>query len=281
MAERSVTIGLIQLACAADPAANLETAVARVAEAAGRGAQLIALPELFRSRYFCQTEDRRFFQLAEPIPGPTTERLSREARRHQVVLVASLFESAGESFYNTAVVIDADGKLLGKYRKMHIPDDLKNFYGEAFYFRPGDLGFPVFATRYAKIGVMVCWDQWFPEGARRMALAGAEVIFYPTAIGRQVADRSGWNEAEREAWQVIQRSHAIANGVFVAACNRVGCEDHLDFWGTSFVADPLGQVLARAADRQEETLVVACNLSRIAETRKDWPFHHALRKDAY
>lgn len=270
------------MACGEEPRANLSKALGKIKEVADRGAEIIALPELFLSRYFCQEENKKFFDLAESIPGPSTEALSKVAAEKKVVLIASLFEKKGETYYNSAVVLDADGAVKGLYRKTHIPDDLKNYYGEKFYFTPGDLGFKSFGTRYAKIGVGVCWDQWFPEGARLMALEGAEIIFYPTAIGRQVHGvPDSLNEKEKQAWITIQRSHAIANGLFVASVNRVGLEGHLDFWGSSFVADPLGGVLASATGREEESLVVSCDLSQIEEVRKDWPFVTARRKESY
>ena len=258
----SIRIGLVQMTCSERPEENLKKAVDRIAEAAKKGAQIICLQELFRSRYFCQKEDPALFELAEPIPGPTTEALSPLARKLGIVIIASLYEKGG---FNTAVAIEADGTVAGKYRKVHIPDDLKNYYSESFYFKKGDLGYPVFKTRFATIGLQVCYDQWFPEGARALAQAGAEIVFYPTAIGFGEV-------AEREAWITVQRGHAISNGLFVAACNRVGREDHLNFWGNSFVADPMGKLLAKASADKEETLVIECDLRRIEEVRKDWPF---------
>jgi N-carbamoylputrescine amidase len=235
---------------------------------------------LFRSRYFCQNEDTDHFRLAESIPGPTTNALSRLAIQHQIVIIVPLFEKRAEGlFHNTAVVIDADGAVLGKYRKMHIPDD--PLYYEKFYFTPGDLGFQTFQTRYARIGVLVCWDQWFPEGARLTALGGAQILFYPTAIGWQHADKPKARQAQHEAWETIQRGHAVANGVYVAAVNRVGTEDGLQFWGASFVSDPFGRLLARASQEAEETLVVPCDLNRIDTIRQNWPFLRDRRIDAY
>lgn len=269
------------MACEEDPKKNLDRALTRVDEAAKAGAQLISLSELFRSRYFCQTNDPRFFELAETVPGPTTELLGRVAKEHRTVLIASLFEKAGEKFYNTACVLDADGRFLGKYRKVHIPDDPQNYYSEYFYFTPGDLGFKAFETRYAKIGVQVCWDQWFPEGARALALQGAEILFYPTAIGWQREGDETLGKAERDAWVTVQRGHAISNTVFVAAANRIGVEDHLNFWGNSFVADPLGRVLGQASSDREENLLVELPMNRIEEVRKDWPFLKCRRDDAY
>jgi N-carbamoylputrescine amidase len=279
--QRHLTLGLIQMACEEDPKKNLDRALTRVDEAAKAGAQLISLSELFRSRYFCQTNDPRFFELAETVPGPTTELLGRVAKEHRTVLIASLFEKAGEKFYNTACVLDADGRFLGKYRKVHIPDDPQNYYSEYFYFTPGDLGFKAFETRYAKIGVQVCWDQWFPEGARALALQGAEILFYPTAIGWQREGDETLGKAERDAWVTVQRGHAISNTVFVAAANRIGVEDHLNFWGSSFVADPLGRVLGQASSDREENLLVELPMNRIEEVRKDWPFLKCRRDDAY
>jgi N-carbamoylputrescine amidase len=276
----TVVLGLVQMRCDEKPAENLERAVERIRGAARDGAELVCLQELFRSRYFCQREDVVRFRLAEPIPGPTVTKLARVAREAKVALVASLFEKRADGVYhNTAVVLDENGRIAGKYRKMHIPDD--PLYYEKFYFTPGDLGFPSFATRRAKIGTLVCWDQWFPEGARLAALAGAEILFYPTAIGWLDGETAETNEAQRDAWETAQRGHAIANGVFVAAVNRVGREENLTFWGNSFVADPFGRVLARAAADREETLIVPCDLGRIDEVRTHWPFLRDRRIDAY
>ena len=278
--ERVVTVGLVQMSCADGRKENLDKAVERARAAARDGAQIVCLQELFRSRYFCQKEDVAIFRLAEPIPGPTTEALAKVAREKKVAIVASLFEKRADGVYhNTAVVLDEGGRIAGKYRKMHIPDD--PLYYEKFYFTPGDLGFPSFATRRAKIGTLVCWDQWFPEGARLAALAGAEILFYPTAIGWLDGETSAVNEGQRDAWETAQRGHAIANGVFVAAVNRVGREGSLTFWGNSFVADPFGRVLARAATDREETLIVPCDLRRIDEVRTHWPFLRDRRIDAY
>jgi N-carbamoylputrescine amidase len=280
----AVTIGLVQMSCAADPAANLEKALARIAEAARQGAHIVCLQELFRSTYFCQTEDARRFDLAEPIPGPTTEALQRAAAQHGVVLVGSLFEKRGEGvFHNSAVVIDADGSLLGVYRKMHIPDD--PLYYEKYYFAPGDLGFRSFRTRVANVGVLVCWDQWFPEAARLQALAGAELILYPTAIGWHPAEKVAEGEAQRDAWRTVQRGHAIANGVYVAAVNRLGHEGAspggIEFWGGSFVADPSGCVTVRGSHDQEEILIAECDPKKTEEARRNWPFLRDRRIDAY
>lgn len=286
MSVAGVFVGLVQMSCSDSPQENLDKALSKIVQAAKQGAQIVCLQELFRSRYFCQTEDPKFFQLAEPIPGPTTEVLGKVAKENKIVLVASLFEKSPPSHYNTNVFFGPDGSILAKYRKLHVPDDLKNYYGEAYYFKPGDLGLPVVETPYGKIGALVCWDQWFPEGARQLALKGAQIIFYPTAIGRPVEERRGGvtpplSDVEHDAWQTIQRSHAIANGVFVAAANRVGVEEHLNFWGTSFVADPLGRVLKQASQDQEEVLVVKCDLNLIQEVRSDWPFLKCRRDDIY
>ena len=277
---RSVAVGLIQMRCGTDPAANLRTALDRIGAAAGQGATIICLQELFRSQYFCQSEDAKLFDLAEPIPGPTTEALSRAAATHGVAIVGPIFERRAPGLYhNTAVVIDADGTLRGMYRKMHIPDD--PLYYEKFYFTPGDLGFQSFTVRGAQVGALVCWDQWFPEAARLTALLGAQIVFYPTAIGWHPKEKAEFGAAQHEAWEVMQRSHAVANGVFVAVANRVGLEGNLEFWGGSFVADPFGRILARASHDREEILVVRCDLGLIDETRRNWPFLRDRRIDAY
>lgn len=276
--KNNVRIALVQMACSDDPKENLKKAAARIADAAKKGAKIVCLQELFRTPYFCQTENSALFDLAEPVPGPTTDALAKIARDKKVVIVASLFEKRAKGVYhNTAAVIDADGKFLGKYRKMHIPDD-PGFY-EKFYFIPGDLGFQVFDTKVAKIGVLVCWDQWFPEAARLASLAGAEILVYPTAIGWTPSDPK---EAARyrDAWTTIQRSHAVANGVFVAAVNRVGREGALKFWGHSFVAAPFGEVIAMAGE-SETVLTADCDLSKIEQTRREWPFLRDRRIDAY
>jgi N-carbamoylputrescine amidase len=277
-------IGLVQMACSKDPNENLAKAEWRVREAAGKGAQIVCLQELFRSQYFCREEDPGLFDLAEPVPGPTTETLARLARELQVAVVGSVFERrAAGVYHNTALVIDADGSLLGIYRKMHIPDDPG--YYEKYYFTPGDLGFPCFDTRFARVAPLVCWDQWYPEAARLAALAGAQVLFYPTAIGWHPAEKAREGAAQHDAWRTIQRSHAIANGLYVAAVNRVGHEGPpqtgLEFWGGSFVADPFGQVLAEASHDAEETLIVECDPHRIEEVRRNWPFLRDRRIDAY
>lgn len=280
MSEQTVGVALVQMRCGTDPRANLATALSRIEEAARQGAQIVCLQELFSSRYFCQREDPAVFDLAEPIPGPTTEALSRAAAAHRVVIVGSLFEKRAEGvFHNTAVTIDADGSLVGRYRKMHIPDD--PLYYEKYYFSPGDLGFQSFGTRAATIGTLVCWDQWFPEAARLTALAGAEIVFYPTAIGWHPSEKERYGAAQHVAWETVQRAHAIANGVFVAAANRVGTEDGLEFWGGSFVCDPFGTVIGKAPHDEETVLVVKCDLGMIAETRRNWPFFRDRRVDAY
>jgi N-carbamoylputrescine amidase len=275
-----VTIGLVQMSCAAEPARNLEKASAEVERAASRGANIVCLQELFRSHYPCQSEDTRHFDLAEPIPGPTSDALGKLAAARKVAIVASIFERrAAGVYHNTAVVIDADGSITGKYRKMHIPDDPR--YYEKFYFTPGDLDFTAHRTAYGPVGTLVCWDQWFPEAARLVAMAGAQVLFYPTAIGWHLAEVPEVRAKQHEAWETVQRSHAIANGIYVAVVNRVGIEDGLEFWGQSFVADPFGEVIARADAKKDETLVVECDLRKIEETRRNWPFLRDRRIDAY
>jgi len=266
-----VPIGLVQLRCGEDPSENFARAVEGIEEAARRGARIVCLQELFRTRYPCQSEDPARFDLAEPIPGPTTEKLGKLAAAREITIVASLFERRAEGLYhNTAVTLGPDGRISSLYRKMHIPDD--PLYYEKFYFTPGDLGFPSVAVRDARIGTLVCWDQWFPEAARLVALAGAQIIFYPTAIGWQFDEPPEVDAAQHDAWETIQRAHAIANGVFVAVVNRVGREDAVTFWGQSFVADPFGRVLARASAGDEEILVVECDLAAIEQVRRNWPF---------
>src|SRR5437773_6673300 len=284
IAKEQVTLGLVQMSAGAHPAANLAKTIERIETAAKKGARIVCLQELFRSRYFCQSEDPSNFKLAESVPGPSTDALSAVAKERKIVIVASLFERRSAGIYhNTAVVIDADGSLAGTYRKMHIPDD--PLYFEKFYFTPGDLGFRSFDTRYARIAPLVCWDQWYPEAARLAALNGAEVIFYPTAIGWHPSEKDQYGAVQYDAWRTIQRSHAIANGLYVAAVNRVGFEGSpeqgLEFWGASFVADPFGQVLAETAHDREETLVVECDRKRIEEVRRNWPFLRDRRIDAY
>ena len=284
-------IGLVQMSCSPDPDANLDKAADRVREAAREGANVVCLPELFRAQYFCQREDIALFDLAEPIPGPSTERLSAIAREEKVVVIASLFERRAAGLYhNTAAVIQQDGTLGGLYRKMHIPDD--PLYYEKFYFTPGDLGFKAFDTAFGKVGTLVCWDQWYPEGARITALQGANVLFYPTAIGWHPAEKEEFGTAQYEAWQTIQRAHAIANGVFVGAVNRVGHEQGdvrgnrvegpgLDFWGGSFIADPFGRIIAKAAHDKEEILIGEVDIRSLEDVRRNWPFLRDRRIDAY
>jgi len=286
-AATTVKLGLLQTAVSANPAANLQQTLALVARAARAGAQIICTQELFRSQYFCQSEDHANFSLAETIPGPSTAAFQKLAKQHQVVIIASLFEKrAAGVYHNTAVVIDADGSLLGRYRKLHIPDD-PLFY-EKFYFTPGDTGFRCWQTRYGRIGVLICWDQWYPEAARLTALQGAEIIFYPTAIGWQPAEKAAFGARQHDAWETIQRSHAIANGCYVAAVNRVGHEvlahvggDGLEFWGQSFVAGTAGEILAKASADQAETLIVPVDLAAVDTTRTHWPFLRDRRIDAY
>ena len=278
-----VSVGLPQMRSGPDPRVNLDRTMTAVRQAAERGAQIICTQELFLGPYFCQSEDHGHFGLAQAIPGPTTERLGALAAELGVVIVASLFEKRTEGLYhNTAAIIDADGRYLGKYRKMHIPDDPQ--YHEKFYFTPGDLGFRTWQTRFAKIGVLICWDQWYPEAARLTALSGAEILFYPTAIGWLPPEKAEFGARQHSAWETIQRSHAIANGCYVASVNRVGFEPGpaggLEFWGGSFVADPNGQVLAKAGE-EEELLVVSCDLSAVNTVRTHWPFLRDRRIDAY
>ncbi|HET7626645.1 MAG TPA: carbon-nitrogen hydrolase [Verrucomicrobiae bacterium] len=280
-------VGLIQTACSPDPSANLKKTLAAAERAAKKGAQIICTQELFRSQYFCQSEDHKFFKLAEPIPGPSTEAFQKIAKKHRAVIIASLFEKrAAGVYHNSAAIIDADGSLLGVYRKMHIPDD-PLFY-EKFYFTPGDLGFKAWQTKYAKIGVLICWDQWYPEGARLTAMQGAEILFYPTAIGWHPSEKEKYGALQHSAWETIQRSHAIANGCYVAAPNRIGHEiiegvegDGIEFWGQSFIAGTSGEILAKAASDKEETLIVPLDLKKVDTTRTHWPFLRDRRIDAY
>ena len=272
------------MACSPDPAENLAKAEWRIREAAGNGAQIICVQELFRSQYFCREERAELFDLAEPVPGPTTDSFARLAHELKIVLIASVFERRTAGVYhNTAVVIDADGSLAGLYRKMHIPDD--PLYFEKYYFTPGDLGFRCFDTRYARLAPLVCWDQWYPEAARLAALGGAQILFYPTAIGWHPSEKAKYGAAQHDAWRTIQRAHAIANGLFVAAVNRVGYEGPpdrgLEFWGGSFVADPFGQVLCEASADRDETLIATCDTRRIEDVRRNWPFLRDRRIDAY
>jgi len=274
------TLALVQMRCAPEAEHNMHKTEAQIRLAAERGAQIVCLPELFLGPYFCQTVDLKWFDTAEPIPGPSTERLGKLARETGVVIVASLFEKrAAGVYHNTAVLLDRDGRLAGIYRKMHIPDD-PNYY-EKFYFTPGDLGFAAFDTRFGRVGPLVCWDQWYPEAARLTALRGAQVLFYPTAIGWLHAEKAEFGVSQHAAWETMMRSHAIANGVFVVAVNRVGVEGGIEFWGASFVADPNGNILARAAHDKEETLLVECDLDRIDVVRTHWPFLRDRRIDAY
>jgi N-carbamoylputrescine amidase len=282
--ERMVKVGLIQAACGPEPKVNVKRTLAAAEQAARQGAKIICTQELFRSQYFCQSEDHKYFDLAEPIPGPTTQAFQEFAHQEQVVVIASLFEKRAAGLYhNTAAIIDADGSLLGIYRKMHIPDD--PLYYEKFYFTPGDLGFRAWQTRYARLGVLICWDQWYPEAARLTALQGAEILFFPTAIGWHPAEKAEQGRKQHAAWETIQRSHAIANGCYVAVPNRVGREqlagDGLEFWGQSFVAGTSGEILARASVDQEEVLVVALDLGQVDMTRTHWPFLRDRRVDAY
>jgi N-carbamoylputrescine amidase len=296
MPTRNKKLALIQMSCAPDTEANLHKAAALVREAARAGANIVCLPELFRAQYFCQREDHALFDTAESIPGPSTDVLSRVAAEEKVVIVASLFERRAPGLYhNTAAILDSDGSLAGKYRKMHIPDD--PLYYEKFYFTPGDLGFMTQQTSQGPIGTLVCWDQWYPEAARLTALSGAEVIFYPTAIGWHPSEKAEFGEAQYSAWQTMQRAHAIANGVFVGAVNRVGHEHGdvihngvdmkgsagagLEFWGGSFIADPFGRILAQASHDREEILLAEIDPKLLEDTRRNWPFLRDRRIDAY
>ena len=280
-----VTLGLLQHACGPDPRANLKKTLALTEQAAKKGAKIICTQELFRSQYFCQSEDHACFDLAEKIPGPSTAAFQKLAKKYKVVIIASLFEKRASGLYhNTAVIIDADGKLLGVYRKMHIPDD-PLFY-EKFYFTPGDTGFRAWDTKYGKIGVLICWDQWYPEGARLTALQGAEILFYPTAIGWHPKEKAEYGVNQHGAWETIQRSHAVANGCYVASVNRIGLErpiggEGLEFWGQSFVAGTSGQILAKASVDKEEILLVPLDLKKVDVTRTHWPFLRDRRIDAY
>ena len=276
--ESTISIGLVQMACSPDIDKNLEKAVNYIRSAAKQGAQIICLPELFLTRYFCQIEDTGNFSLAEPLPGPTSEILSRLANELQVVLIVPLFEKRTEGIYhNTAIIIDADGSLAGTYRKMHIPDDPCFF--EKFYFTPGDTGFKSFPTRYGKVGVLICWDQWFPEAARLTALSGAQFLFYPTAIGYKDEDAKISGQ-QISAWETIQKSHAISNGVFLGSVNRIGKENSLTFWGRSFICNPLGEVIGQA-ENKPHVLIAQCAIPEIEKTRQDWPFLRDRRVDSY
>jgi len=281
------TLGLVQMRCTTNKEENLVRAAEKIREAATRGAQVISLHELFAGEYFCRTEDAELFNLAEPVPGPTTERLAAVAKEKKVALVVSVFERrAAGVYHNTCAVLDADGAYLGKYRKMHIPDD--PLYYEKFYFTPGDLGFLNFDTKYARVGVQICWDQWYPEGSRLTAMQGAQVIFYPTSIGWHPSEKTQLGAAQLDSWKTIQRAHAVANGIYVAAVNRVGFEGKpdkgdpgIEFWGNSFVADPSGQLLAEASNDKEEILVVECDPAKSEDTRRNWPFFRDRRIDAF
>ena len=289
---QTTTLGLVQMTCGPDPAANLDKALLAIGEASRRGAQVVCLPELFLTQYFCQEQNPDNFELAEAIPGPTTEALAAAARSHGVVIVGSVFERRVAGIYhNSAVVIDTDGGLLGTYRKMHIPDD--PLYYEKYYFTPGELGFRVFSTQFGRIAPLICWDQWFPEAARLAALSGAEFLIFPTAIGWHPREKDRWGEGQWEAWSIAQRAHGIANGTFVAAVNRTGTERILDgsasrppgyagleFWGRSFVSGPFGSIVAEA-DSAEQVLLAQCDRTDIEQTRRDWPFLRDRRIDAY
>ena len=286
-ASSEIKLGLIQTDVSASPAANLKKTIVLVERAAKSGAKIICTQELFRSQYFCQSEDHKNFLLAEKIPGPSTDAFQKLAKKHKVVIIASLFEKRASGVYhNTAAIIDADGSLLGIYRKMHIPDD-PLFY-EKFYFTPGDLGFKAWQTKYAKIGVLICWDQWYPEAARLTAMQGAEILFYPTAIGWHPGEKQEYGERQHSAWETIQRSHAVANGCYVASVNRIGHEiikgvggDGLEFWGQSFVAGTSGELIAKASANREEILIVPVDLAKVDVTRTHWPFLRDRRIDAY
>lgn len=280
-----VTLGLLQHACSAKPAENLKKTLALAEQAAKRGAKIICTQELFRSQYFCQAENHDYFKLAEPIPGPSTAAFQKLAQKYKVVIVASLFEKRASGLYhNTAVIIDADGSLLGIYRKMHIPDD--PLYYEKFYFTPGDTGFKAWQTKYGKIGVLICWDQWYPEGARLTAMDGAEILFYPTAIGWHPKEKAEYGVNQHGAWEISQRAHAVANGCYVASVNRIGVEtpeggDGIEFWGQSFVAGTSGQILQKASVDREEILLQEIDLDKVDVTRTHWPFLRDRRIDAY
>jgi len=275
-----IQLGLVQMSCTASQSENLDKVDERIAQAAAKGANIVCLQELFNAPYPCQTEDHSRFAWAEPIPGPTSRRMSAAAKKHGVVVTGSIFERRAHGLYhNTAVVYDVDGSLVGMYRKMHIPDD--PLYYEKFYFTPGDLGFTIAKTKFAKIGVGVCWDQWYPETARLFALRGAEILLYPTAIGWIIDEKETYGASQHNAWETMMRSHAIANGLFVGAANRVGVEGSIQFWGASFVSDPYGNLLHRAAHVEEEIVVIPCDLKLIDTARTHWPFLRDRRIDAY
>jgi N-carbamoylputrescine amidase len=282
VAGQKVKIGTVQMSCTKEPSANLEKAIQKVREAAAAGAQIVCLQELFTSLYFCDVEDYENFKLAETIPGPSTDALCKVAQESGVVIIASLFEKRAQGLYhNTTAVIDADGSYLGKYRKMHIPDDPA--YYEKFYFTPGDLGYKIFKTRFATIGVLICWDQWYPEAARITALMGAEILFYPTAIGWATSQDEATNTEQYNAWQTIQRSHSVANGIHVVSVNRVGLEQNgaMKFWGGSFISNPFGSILYKASHDQEEVNVLEIDLSKTDRYRTHWPFMRDRRIDSY
>jgi len=277
-----VKVGLVQMSCSGDSKSNMDKAIAGIKASASQGAEIVCLQELFTSLYFCDVEDYENFKLAEPIPGPSTDTLSAVAKELGVVIIASLFEKRAQGLYhNTTAVLDADGTYLGKYRKMHIPDDPAYF--EKFYFTPGDLGYKVFKTKFATIGVLICWDQWYPEAARLTALRGAEILFYPTAIGWATSQDAATNEEQYNAWQTIQRSHAVANGVHVVSVNRVGFEQDgaMKFWGGSFVSNPFGSLIVKATHDEEEVIVTELDLSKTDSYRTHWPFMRDRRIDSY
>ena len=277
-----VKVGLVQMSCSGDAKSNMDKAIAGIKDAAAKGANIVCLQELFTSLYFCDVEDYENFKLAEPVPGPTTDILSAVAKEAGVVVIASLFEKRAQGLYhNTTAILDADGSYLGKYRKMHIPDDPAYF--EKFYFTPGDLGYKMFETKYGKIGVLICWDQWYPEASRLTALMGAEILFYPTAIGWATSQDEATNTEQYNAWQTIQRSHAVANGVHVVSVNRVGLEQNgaMKFWGGSFVANPFGSLIVKATHDQEEVIVTELDLSKTDSYRTHWPFLRDRRIDSY
>ena len=289
---RIVKVGITQMSCVEDPAVNRKKQAKLIEQAAKQGAQIIATQEMFASQYFCQVEDHRFFKLAETIPGPSTELFGKIAKKYKCVIIASLFEKRAAGLYhNTAVIIETDGSIKGIYRKMHIPDD--PLYYEKFYFTPGDTGFRAWDTTHGKIGVLICWDQWYPEGARLTALQGAEILFYPTAIGWHPREKELYGVAQHESWELIQRSHAVANGCYVCSPNRIGVEkirneeggyvsdDGIQFWGQSFIAEPNGQVLYRASVEHEEVIVRECDLEKVEFSRTHWPFLRDRRIDAY
>lgn len=280
MEEKNVKFGLVQMNCSADKQGNLDKTILKIREAAGKGAQIICLQELFQSLYFCDEENHDNYSLAETVPGTTTELFSKLAAELNIVIIASLFEKRTEGIYhNTTAVLDADGSYLGKYRKMHIPDDPG--YYEKFYFTPGDLGYKVFDTKYAKVGVLICWDQWYPEAARITSLMGAEILVYPTAIGWDKEQDEATNTEQHEAWQTIQRSHAIANGVHVVSVNRVGTEGNMKFWGGSFISNPFGSILYKASHDKEEIQVQELKLNETNTYRIHWPFLRDRRIDSY